>query len=214
MKPGFQFRPPWWSAALAVAGCAAGIALGNWQTDRAAQKRAAGASVERLALRGSFEPKHTVYLDNKLRRGAPGYEIVQPLRLTDGRQVLVKRGWIAMGATRERLPELRTPAGEVAVEGVRLARLAQALAPGASREEGKVWQNVTLERFSAWSGLKLEPYILEQHSALDDGLLRDWPRPDSGIEKHESYALQWYSLAALSLLLFFFLNLKIGKRQP
>jgi surfeit locus 1 family protein len=214
MKPGFRFRPPWWGAALAVAGCAAGIALGNWQTDRAAQKRAAGAAVERLSLSGSFEPKHTVYLDNKLHRGAPGYEIVQPLRLKDGRQVLVKRGWIAMGATRERLPELRTPAGEVVLEGVRLARLAQALAPGAPGEEGRVWQNVTLERFSAWSGLKLEPYILEQHSSLDDGLVRDWPRADAGIEKHESYALQWYSLAALSLLLFFFLNLKIGKRKP
>jgi surfeit locus 1 family protein len=139
---------------------------------------------------------------------------VQPLRLHDGRHVLVKRGWIAMGATRERLPELRTPAGEVALEGVRLARLAQAFAPGESRVESRVWQNVTLERFSAWSGLKLEPYILEQHSALDDGLIRDWPRPGAGMEKHESYALQWYSLAALSLILFLFLNLKIGKRKP
>jgi surfeit locus 1 family protein len=31
--------------------------------------------------------------------------------------------------------------------------------------------------------------------------LREWPRPDAGIEKHESYALQWYSLAALALIL-------------
>jgi surfeit locus 1 family protein len=213
MNPGLRFRPPWWAAVLAVAGCAAGIALGNWQTDRAAQKRAAGSSVERLSLRGELEARHTVYLDNKLHRGAPGYEIVQPLRLKDGRYVLVKRGWIGMGRTRERLPELRTPEGEVALEGVRMARFAQALSPGAAQEKGAVWQNVTLERYSAWSGLKLEPYILEQHSALDDGLARDWPRPDSGIEKHESYALQWYSLAVLSLLLFFFLNLKLGKRQ-
>ena len=64
------------------------------------------------------------------------------------------------------------------------------------KPEGKVWQNVTLERFAAWSGLALEPYVVEQHSSLDDGLLRDWPRADAGVEVHESYALQWYSLAA------------------
>ena len=80
------------------------------------------------------------------------------------------------------------------------------------KPEGKVWQNVTLERFSAWSGLALEPYVVEQHSALDDGLVRDWPRAGAGVEMHESYALQWYSLAALSLVLFFALNLKSEKR--
>jgi cytochrome oxidase assembly protein ShyY1 len=43
--------------------------------------------------------------------------------------------------------------------------------------------------------------VIEQHSGLDDGLVRDWSRPDAGVEKHESYALQWYSLAVLSIVL-------------
>jgi len=213
MPAGYAFRPRAWAIALAAAGCAAGIALGNWQSDRAAQKRAAGAAVEQAVLRGEFDAKHTVYLDNKIHRGRLGYEIVQPLRFAGGKQVLVNRGWVPAGASRDRLPDVRTPAGEVALSGVRLQRLPQALAPEAGKPEGKVWQNVTLERFSAWSGLALEPWILEQHSDLDDGLLRDWPRAGSGVEKHESYALQWYSLAALSLILFFALNLKIEKRK-
>jgi cytochrome oxidase assembly protein ShyY1 len=32
-------------------------------------------------------------------------------------------------------------------------------------------------------------------------LRREWPRPDLGIEKHESYSLQWYSFAALAIVL-------------
>jgi surfeit locus 1 family protein len=204
--------------ALAAAGCAAGIALGNWQSDRAAQKRAAGSAVERVALRGSFEPRFTVLLDNKLYRGRPGYEVVQPLRLDGGRHVVVNRGWIASGPSREQLPEIRTPAGEIALTGLRLKRFAQAyappVAPDAARPEGRVWQNVTLERFAAWSGLALEPYVVEQHSAADDGLVRDWPAAGAGVEVHESYALQWYSLAVLSLILFFVLNIKIEKREP
>lgn len=212
----FRFHPPWWAAALAAAGCAAGIALGNWQSGRAAQKQAAAAGVERVSLRGSFEPRYTVLLDNKLYRGRPGYEVVQPLRLDGGRYVVVNRGWIAAGPRREQLPDIRTPAGEIALTGLRLKRFPQAyappVAPDAARPDGKVWQNVTLERFAAWSGLALEPYVVEQHSASDDGLVRDWPPAGAGVEMHESYALQWYSLAVLSVAVFIALNFKRAKR--
>ena len=32
----------------------------------------------------------------------------------------------------------------------------------------------------------------------DDGLVRDWPDPGSGVEKHLGYAFQWYALAVLA----------------
>ncbi len=213
MAAGYSFRPPGWALALSAAACAAGIALGNWQLERAAQKREAAAAVEQLALRGELEAKYTIFLDNKIHRGAPGYHVVQPLRLAGGKHVLVNRGWVRAGALRDQLPEIRTPAGEIALSGVRLLHFAQAYAPDATKPQGKVWQNVTLEHFSAWSGLALEPYVIEQHSALADGLARDWPQAESGAMKNESYALQWYSLAALAVVLFFVLNLKRAKRE-
>jgi surfeit locus 1 family protein len=212
MKPGsFRFRPPWWGVLLAVAGCAAGIALGNWQSDRAAHKRAAGASQEQVALRGEFVPQFTVLLDNKVYRGRPGYQVVQPLRLAGGRHVLINRGWVAAGARREQLPDIRTPAGEISLTGVRLEHFARSYAPAGSPPGAKVWQNATIGQFAAWSGLALEPYVVEQHSALADGLVRDWPRPDLGIEMNESYALQWYSMAALAVVLLFALNIRREK---
>ena len=217
MKTGLAlgFHPPWWGVALAAAGCAAGIALGSWQSDRAAQKRAAGAAEEQVSLRGEFDSKYTVYLDNKVHRGRPGYHIVQPFRLAGGTHVLVNRGWVAAGATRDRLPDVRTPAGEIALSGVRLQRFPQAYAPpglpGLATPQGKVWQNVTREQFSVWSGLALEPYAIEQHSAADDGLVRDWPSTEFGAEKNEAYALQWFALAALSVILFFVLNIRREK---
>jgi surfeit locus 1 family protein len=212
MTPGpFGFRPPWWGVVLAAAGCAAGIALGNWQSDRAAQKRAAGAAVEQVALRGEWVPKYTVLLDNKVYRGRPGYQVVQPLRIAGEKYVLVNRGWVAASARREQLPEIRTPAGEVVLSGVRRERFAHSYAPVESQPGARVWQNVTVEQFAAWSGLPLESYVIEQHSALDDGLVRDWPRADLGIEMHESYALQWYSLAALCVVFLFALNIRREK---
>jgi len=201
--------------ALAAAACAAGIALGNWQSGRAEEKRAAAARVQHIAARGELLAEHTLYLDNKLHRGRPGYHVVQPLRLAGGRgHVLVSRGWIAAGPGREALPAVRTPAGPVAIEGVRLARLPRAWASSDARPRGRVWQNVALEDFRAWSGLALEPYVIEQHSPLDDGLARDWPAPDAGVERHLAYALQWYSFAALALILLVVLSFRRDGAAP
>lgn len=206
-----RFRARWWAVALAAAGCAAGIALGNWQSGRAAEKRAAGAAVQRVAVRGEFQPAFTVFLDNKIYRGQPGYQVVQALRMQNGRHILVNRGWVAAGPRRERLPQLRTPAGELALEGVRLERFARAYEPSGAKPAGPVWQNVTVAEFAAWSGLALEPWVLEQHSALDDGLARDWPAAGLGAEQHEAYALQWYSLAALCVILLVVLGFRREK---
>jgi cytochrome oxidase assembly protein ShyY1 len=166
------------------------------------------ASEKRLELRGEFLERYTVLLDNKVNRGRPGYHVVQPLRLGDGRQVLVNRGWVAAPLHREQLPQLRTPPGLHDIEGRVLDHFPRAYAPSGAKPEGRVWQNVEVATFAVWSGLKLEPYVIEQHSPLADGLARNWPRADAGVEKHEGYALQWYSLAALSVVLFVALSIR------
>jgi surfeit locus 1 family protein len=200
MPAGYSFRPRGWALALAGAACAAGILLGQWQAGRAEEKRAAEARMERASLRGRFVPEHTIFLDNKLRRGRAGYEVLTPLRLADAKHVLVNRGWVAAGPTRESLPEVRTPRGEVALEGIVRERVPHVLQAGPERG-GRVRQNLDLQQFAAETGLPFLPFVLEQYSPADDGLLREWPRAGAGAEKNEMYALQWYSLAALAVAL-------------
>jgi surfeit locus 1 family protein len=65
--------------------------------------------------------------------------------------------------------------------------------------------------FEAWSGLKLEPWVLEQHTPFPDGLARNWPPVDLGADMHRSYALQWYTLAGLSVVAFIGLSFR---REP
>src|ERR687889_432977 len=101
MSAGYSFRPRLWALALAAAACAAGIALGNWQSRRADEKHALAEHVQRIAVAGEFLPERTVLLDNKLRGGRPGYEVVTPLRLAEGIHVLVNRGWIAAPPRRD-----------------------------------------------------------------------------------------------------------------
>jgi len=197
MPAGYSFRPRLWALALAAAACAAGIALGNWQLRRADEKRVV---LPRVAVEGEFLPRYTVYLDNKTRRGKAGYEIVTPMKIRgSSSHVLVNRGWIEAGKTRDVLPEVRTPAGELRLEGLALERLAQPLK--LKEDKSRVRQSLDIAAYAAETGLRLEPRVIEQHSDIPDGLARDWPPHDAGVEKNEGYALQWYSLAALALIL-------------
>jgi len=160
-----------------------------------------GAHLQSVSVTGTFVPKYSVMLDNKLRRGKAGYEVVTPLRLAGSDlHVLVNRGWVQAPPTRDVLPEVRTPPGEVRIEGIASERLPRLLNVE-KNEQGKVRQTLELPAFAAQTGLRLQPRVIEQHSTTDDGLLREWPRPDAGVEKNESYALQWYSLAALAVIL-------------
>ena len=153
-----------------------------------------------MAVEGEFLPRYTVYLDNKTRRGKAGYEIVTPMKIRgSSSHVLVNRGWIEAGKTRDVLPEVRTPAGEVRLEGLALERLAQPLK--LKEDKSRVRQSLDIAAYAAETGLRLEPRVIEQHSDIPDGLARDWPPHDAGVEKNEGYALQWYSLAALALIL-------------
>ena len=184
------------------------ILLGNWQARRAEEKRALAAALEQrgAALSGTFLPQYTVLLDNKIRNQRAGYEVVTPLRV-DGESVLVLRGWIAAGNDRDVLPEVKTPPGTVKVEGVALERLPRVLILE-KNPTGKVRQSLDIGEFAAQTGLRLRPFFLEQHSASDDGLLRDWPAPDTGVTMHESYSLQWYSFAVATVALFIVLSFR------
>jgi surfeit locus 1 family protein len=209
-----RFRPRAWAFMLALAGCVAGILLGNWQSGRAAEKRAAQASMKRVAVSGEFLPQYTVLLDLRLHRGRAGYHVAQPLQSADRKEhVIVLRGWIEADPRRERLPVIVTPIGPQRVEGIALERLPQYLerrAPDACRPGAApcVWQNLKIDDFAAWSKLPLQRIVIEQTNDLPDGLVRDWERPEATFLKNEMYALQWYSLAALCVILFLVLSFR------
>ena len=114
--------------------------------------------------------------------------------------ILVNRGWVAAGRDRTHLPEIKTQAGVAEIFGSIQAPVSFKEL-GTTYREGRVWENVTQERFKAWSGLKLQPLIIRQTDGQADGLVRTWLRPDSGADKNRAYAAQWFALAGLVFIL-------------
>lgn len=216
-------------AALAMALLTA--RLGLWQLSRAAQKTELQAALDaqarlpplrgpsalptdaaqaaalyhrRVELQGRWSGAHTVYLDNRQMQGRPGFFVVTPLLLDDGRALLVQRGWVARDVeqrTRIELPP--PPAGVVAVAG-RIAPPPARLLEFAGPEQGRIRQNLDIDAFARETGLSLLPVSVLQVPPVvpADTLLREWPAPATGVDRHHGYAFQWFGLSALVLILY------------
>jgi surfeit locus 1 family protein len=227
-----RFRPALLPGLAALAAIALTLALGNWQGRRAEEKFALGRGLDdaashaavalparpvdardyefsRISARGEYSARHTILLDNKVLRGVAGYHVLTPLKIAGGDMyVLVNRGWIAAGTRRENLPQIRTPAGTETVEGIAIAPSSRILELDPKTEEGIVWQNLVLARYAKWSGLRLQPIVLQQTSEAADGLVRVWERLDTGADRHRGYAFQWYALATTILIFYVALGFK------
>lgn len=230
-----QFRPRVIPTAAMIAFVALTLALGHWQRQRAAEKDALAAQFsaasreppvelpsrddEAVALRfrmvratGQYDAARQILIDNKVRAGRPGFDVVAPLKLADsGRYVLIDRGWVAQGASRRDLPNVAVPSGTLNVAGrVNIPPL-RYLELGRERASGPLWENLDVRRIAAATGLDLLPVVVEQADpvAPPDRLLRDWPQLDFGSAQHVSYMLQWYSFGALAVILWLGLNWRV-----
>ena len=210
-------------ATLLMAGITA--RLGVWQLDRAAEKKAVQAAIDaraRLAplpsaelaaagaaqlhrgvrLKGHWLADKTVFLDNRPMDGRVGFFVVTPLQL-EGRPeaILVQRGWIPRNSLdRAQLPTVDTPTGQVEIAG-RLIIAPSRLYEFAPSVGGVIRQNLAAAAFAEEIKHPLLPLTVQQTTGAD-GLARDWPLPDLGLQKHYGYAFQWFALCALLVSLY------------
>lgn len=217
----------WLVTLAALVSVALTLALGRWQLGRAAEKEALQASIDaradlplldarslsggadggdllhrRIAADGQWVAERTVFLDNRQMHGRPGFFVMTPLRLDNGPVVLVQRGWVPRNfEDRTRVPQITTPTGPVRVEG-RIALAPSRLYDMGEAGTGAIRQNLDLAPFRLETGLPLVALTIQQTGAPADGLQRDWPQINSGVDKHYGYAFQWFGLSALITLLY------------
>ena len=226
----YRFKPRPFTTLVALAFIALTFAAGQWQTGRASQKMEMQARLEalsagpllnmpaavvpgdglvqrRLAARGRFEGR-SYLVDNKVYRGAPGYHVITPFCAESGSPcVLVNRGWVAAGSRRDVLPPVAAPVDTVDLEGIVVLPSPHPYELGNQEGEDVVIQHLVVDRIAARAHLSLQPFIVLQTGAATDKLVRDWPRPDTGINTHRAYALQWYVMALVGFILWVSLNL-------
>ena len=217
-------RPKWLPTVAAFVVAALCIVAGNWQHRRMLEKEALQASITRAAAAapvalpagvddwnawrfhrvtatGEYDAAHQILIDNKVHNGVVGFDVVTPLRMRDGRAVLVDRGFVPVGRSRATLPRPAPPTGIVTVDGridvppARYFELGDGSAPS-----GPLWEHLDPARYAKATGIGVLPIVVDAtHAGGGEGLVQDFPLPDTGIDRHLSYMVQWYTFAAMAI---------------
>jgi surfeit locus 1 family protein len=199
-------------------------ALGVWQISRGLEKRATqeafqgessftqwrqGSEVrsfQRLQASGRFDSGHQIILDNIIINSRYGHYVLTPLEIAaDEPLLLVNRGWIERSDGGISAAALALPDGELTVRG-RAGSLPKAgYKMGDAFEATDEWPRHAVypstEEVEAALGRKIEPFVLLMNHEEQNGFLRHWVPSEFGPGKHFGYALQWFAMGAVLMLL-------------
>ena len=223
-----------WASYLAVAVAFAVLCgyLSNWQFSRNAERAELLATVERnydapavqlgevlapgatlnaadqwrpVRLQGSYLPEHQVLARNRAHGGTSAFEVLVPFRASDGRILLIDRGWLRPGATSPQPDAIpAAPDGEVTVT----ARLRPGeLLPRSGRTEAPTGQvptiNLPLIAEQTGLGAALEPGaygLLASENPAPDQRPQPLPAPSEESGPYLSYAIQWILFAVMGFV--------------
>ena len=239
----WEFTPGLWPSLATFLVLPLFLSLGFWQLDRAEEKRVLHHEFEdrqatikldlnrendlrnsfnqlhwrKVIMEGVFSREISVLLDNQVQGGVTGYFVYTPFRLNEqGAWVLVNRGWVPTGASRDNPPEVKAEERTMQITGsVKLPpKTGMLLAENIMERlgEGIVRvQKLELSGIEEALGLELLPYVVRLSPESTAGFARSWKAPGSGEEKNLGYAFQWFAMATAIFVIYLVLNIKRAK---
>ena len=216
-----QFRPLLWPTLFALPALLVLLWLGTWQVQRLEWKnqliedfesRANAAPVDlpsgdvgpemefrRLALTGSYDHDREVFMTGRTYEGNAGFHIVTPFTLTDGRTVLINRGWVSESYREQDKREFTLVEGEVTVVAIlRFPGKRGYFVPENEPENG-FWFTLVPEQIVSHLGLQGKAETAIYAAALRTSDTIELPiaaRTETNLRNsHLGYAITWYGIA-------------------
>jgi surfeit locus 1 family protein len=169
-----------------------------------------------IQLIGRYVPESQVLLDNMTRHGVAGYQVLTPFRVSgradgagladDTALILVNRGWVPAAPDRSQLPDIGIAAARDVVVSGRIDRLPRAAleleAPAAAK--GAPVTVLSFPDFAAIEavlGASVRNFQLLLDPAAPEGFVREWAPESDRADRNIAYAVQWFGLALLALVL-------------
>jgi len=228
---GRRFRPRLGPSLAALIGVLVLLGLGTWQIQRLAWKEALIAQYQARAsappiplpnpvadpaaldnrpvrLVGRFLHDRELYLGARSYQGEVGFHIVTPVRLDDGRAVLVDRGWVPAARRDPATREAGQVAGTVEIAGVARSGgwRGSAFFRPANEPERNHWLWYDLPVMAARAGLEnavTTVYVAAAPGEVPGGLpIAVLPEANLRNE-HLEYAITWYTLAVALAVIYF-----------
>ena len=233
-----RFQPRFWPTLAAAVLVPIFLAAGQWQWNKASAKAdlqarldAGGAEpslmlpatlvdaqelrFRRVVAYGHYEPQHQILIDNRIYHGQGGYHVMTPLRLEGSEtRVLINRGWVPALADHRDVPLLSTPEGRIELSGTAIVPGTRFFTLAADTDDGssqwqRVWQNLDLDRYRKAVSFPIQPIVIQlDPESTAGGFVREWPRSDERIQTNLSYAVQWWTFAATTVVLWLIFNIR------
>jgi cytochrome oxidase assembly protein ShyY1 len=216
----FLLRPKWIGFhLLVVAAIVTMINLGFWQLGRLDERQAFNAVVEErydapplpldelltvdadpddvewrpVTASGTYLPDGMILIANRSQGGRAGTNLVVPMQLSDGRILLVNRGFLPLSV--DTGPDV--PATDVEIVGRLRRSQERRLGQLSDSTDGEleIAQRVDIERLAAqMPGAVVAMYVdlIESVPPEVGGLPEPVARPTLGEGNHLSYAVQWF----------------------
>ena len=227
----YQFKPGMLAIVVTLIAVSVFSYLAVWQLGRAEERRQLREDVlqrssqavadfkaavidlqsdryKRYRLQGEFIDAHQVLLDNVVRNGRAGYEVITPFRQNDGVIILVNRGWLEAGKDRRVLPDIQVDTQQQQIE-VSLDKPRSAPVVGADPvESGNRWNYLDVDFYRQQTGLDVPDYLLLLSPDSGSGYERSLPEVADKSGMHIGYAIHWAAFALIALGTFLGINIK------
>ncbi len=168
----------------------------------------------RVELTLSPSNNMTFLLDNQTFEGKVGYLAYQLMREKQGHWVLIERGFVPAPNERSQLPEVNWMTSSQELVGRLYQKSLNPLSSDLSIEPEIPHriQNLNVEQLSKWLGEPILPVVLQPQDS-------DWPYPQPWVpfplsaEKHFGYAVQWFAMATVLLVIALTICVKLIKAR-
>ena len=165
-----------------------------------------------VRIDGRYDAEHTFLLDNKVLNGQVGYDVYTPLIMPNGEAILVNRGFMPQGKTRQDFPLTATPDEPLTVKGLldRTPSKTIVLADNVNKEESwpVVLQYIDVNEIKEMLGYPVFSMVLWLDKEENYGFTRTLPVMNSGSAKNAGYAFQWYAMSVALLVIYIVVNTK------
>ncbi len=229
MKYLTDFRPTLWSTIFAFIGLIFLFALGTWQLDRLEWKNNLiferqshlnddpilfNGDIKELndtfwkpvEVKGVYMHDKELYLAARSMRGNVGFHILTPFRLSNGRNVLINRGWVPR--------EKKDPISRIESKYTGSVKLIGIVTPGFKKGffspkndlSKNVWLYVDYTEMSSAVGMELQKFVIDAKENGKGGFPIGSQTRINMPNDHLQYAVTWYLLGLTLVFVWFFWN--------
>ena len=169
-----------------------------------------------VKFQGSFDAEHSILLDNKIGDGVVGYEVFTPFMMANGVTILVNRGFVPLGRSRQVLPDFDTPEDIMTIQGLMEKTPSKGVILSEDLHESDIWplvlQYIDITELESKLNYHLMSMIVRLAENEPGGFKYHQPVLNFNSAKNRGYAFQWFAMMTALLILFIVVNTKKRKQ--